>query len=124
MEKNIFGNYIKELREQRGLLQVEVAEKINEKEEKIKEWEEEKDYPNLDETYKLADVYSVSCDEMLRMRDLSQKKNAKMSVFFANIVGWLYIVLSKLPNILIVGMAIVAFILLRRALTDLLNMLT
>ena len=124
MEKNIFGNYIKDLREQKGLLQVEVAEKINEKEENIKKWEEEKDYPSLNATYKLADVYDVSCDEMLKIREQSQKKNAKLSVFFANIVGWSYIVLSKLPIILIVGMAITAFILLKNALDGLILMLS
>ena len=124
MERNIFGEYLKDLREAKGLLQAEVAEKINEKEEDIERWEKERSYPNLEAVYKLADIYDVSCDEMLRIREQSQKKNAKLSVFFANIVGRTYQVLSKLPVILILLLTIVAMILLNRALQGLIMMIT
>ncbi len=123
MEK-IFGDYLKKLREDKDLLPIDVAAKIDEKEKNIIKWEDEREYPSLEQVYKLAEFYSVLPDEMLRLREHAQKNNAKLSVFFANLVGRTYQVLSKLPVIMIVGMAIVAFILLNEALQKMVRTLT
>lgn len=63
--KNI-GAYIAELRQQHGLTQKQVAKKLNISNKTMSSWETGKTMPDIDLLPTLADLYGVSCDEILR----------------------------------------------------------
>jgi len=64
---NTIGCRLLELREQKGLTQLKAAKAIGVgKREVISQYENNKTKPNIDKLIKLADLYGVSCDYILR----------------------------------------------------------
>ena len=68
MEERIMPNYGEALREQRekmGFSQTEVAKRINTSHQNVSRWESGKVLPSIDFCVKLAELYSVSLDELI-----------------------------------------------------------
>jgi transcriptional regulator with XRE-family HTH domain len=60
-----FGNKLKEIREQSGFKQFEVAKALNLNKATVCKWERGRLEPNLDDLKKLAAFLDVSADELL-----------------------------------------------------------
>jgi len=78
------GMVIKSAREEKGKtindLAFEMAknkEKVGEYEKKIKQWEKDKDYPNLDEIYLLAYSLEINPTDLMILRDRHRKNFVK-----------------------------------------------
>lgn len=56
---------LKELRKESGLTQMELARKLNVKQNTISNWENEKSKPDIIMTTKLAEVLGVTTDEVI-----------------------------------------------------------
>ena len=56
---------LKELRKESGLTQMELARKLNVKQNTISNWENGKSKPDIITTTKLAEVFGVSTDEVI-----------------------------------------------------------
>lgn len=85
-EKNVeFGKYLKSLREKQNLSQAEAAEKAHVSLKDLEIWENELDYPRLNDVYNLADIYWVTCDEMLRKREESIKNKSIIAIILSKI---------------------------------------
>ncbi len=86
-EKKIqFGKYLKSLREKQDLTIAEAAERAHVSAKDLEIWEKELDYPNLKDVYNLADIYWVTCDEMIRMRENSIKSKSMFAIFLSKII--------------------------------------
>lgn len=59
------GEILRELREEKGLSQSQLAEKIGTNQQNISRWESNTNIPNLFECIKLADYYCVSFDTLI-----------------------------------------------------------
>ncbi len=68
MEHKNLGKYLKELREKANLTQPDVADKVGVKVINVKRWEMELEYPELEEMYKLSELYQVSCEDLLNYK--------------------------------------------------------
>lgn len=68
MEHKNLGKYLKELREKANLTQPDVADKVGVKIINVKRWERELEYPELEEMYKLSELYQVSCEDLLNYK--------------------------------------------------------
>lgn len=68
MEHKDLGKYLKELREKANLTQPDVADKVGVKVINVKRWEMELEYPELEEMYKLSELYQVSCEDLLNYK--------------------------------------------------------
>ena len=74
------GKIIKEAREEKNMTINDLAFEIKSKnvtEKTVKNWEDNKDYPNLDMIYKLAYILEINPTELLVFRDKCRKKFIK-----------------------------------------------
>ncbi|MBR3429485.1 MAG: AAA family ATPase [Clostridia bacterium] len=74
-----FGNRLYQLRTKAGLSQLQLGEKLGLSNKAVSKWENGKAKPNLDVIHKLADILSVSVDDLLRPSS-AQKKIDKIVI--------------------------------------------
>lgn len=63
-----FGQWLYELRKEKGLTEEQLATKINKvnvQEINIKKWERDLEFPDLDVIYKLSEIYMISSTEII-----------------------------------------------------------
>lgn len=71
MEKKTIGRFIAALRKANGLTQRDLAEKLNVSDKTVSRWERDESYPDLSLIPVIAEIFSVSADELLRGERLS-----------------------------------------------------
>jgi len=62
---NIVSNSIKKLREERGMTQDELAEKLNVTRQAVSNWETGKTQPDIETLTKLAEIFDVSVERII-----------------------------------------------------------
>lgn len=71
---NTLGENIKKYRKRQNLTQVQLAEKLLVSYQAISNWERGLKYPDLENAYKLAEIFQVSLDVLIRTDDLSEEQ--------------------------------------------------
>ncbi len=66
MERKTIGSFIAVLRKAQGMTQRQLAEKLNVSDKTVSRWERDEGCPDLSLIPVLAEIFSVSCDELLR----------------------------------------------------------
>lgn len=66
MEKKTIGGFIAALRRASGMTQLELARKLNVSDKTVSRWERNESMPDLSVIPVLAEIFGVSCDELLR----------------------------------------------------------
>ena len=66
MEKKTIGAFIAALRKANGLTQRELAEKLNVSDKAVSRWERDEALPDLSLIPVLAEIFNVTCDELLK----------------------------------------------------------
>lgn len=66
MEKKSIGKFIAALRKANGMTQKELAEKLNVSDKAISRWERDENLPDLTLIPVIANIFQVTCDEILR----------------------------------------------------------
>ncbi len=66
MEKKSFGAFLAALRKANGMTQKDLAEKLNVSDKTVSRWEREEGLPDLSLIPVIAEIFEVSCDELLR----------------------------------------------------------
>lgn len=92
MEKKTIGSFIAALRRANGLTQKELAEKLNVSDKAVSRWERDECYPDLTMIPALAEIFGVSCDELLNggrinsveRQPRQEQKTAKQIDFLIN----------------------------------------
>lgn len=92
MEKKTIGSFIAALRKANGLTQKELAEKLNVSDKAVSRWERDECYPDLTMIPALAEIFCVSCDELLNggrinseeRQPRQEQKTAKQIDFLIN----------------------------------------
>lgn len=91
--ENDFGAYLYDLREKKGYTIEELAEKINMPSvtiKNIKKWEHDLEFPNLDQMYKLSEIYEVPSEELMQVRTRDFRRRFKRSSYRHNTFYWIY----------------------------------
>ncbi len=65
MDNEKFGNFIKELRKEKGLTQKEMGDKLNITDKAISKWERGLSFPDISMLNSLADFFEVDISELL-----------------------------------------------------------
>lgn len=65
MNNENYGEYLKYQREQAGLSQLQLAQRIGTSHQNISRWESGEVLPNIDYCVKLADFYGITLDELV-----------------------------------------------------------
>ena len=105
------GNQIKHYRNEKGLSQEELAERIFVTRQSISNWENNKNYPDINSLVLLSEVFEISIDNLIK-GDLEQMKKeinseeVKKLNFYATMMGILMLVafISLMPLIKFIGL--------------------
>lgn len=65
---NFFADNLKTLRKESGMLQRELAQKLNMTKNAVSGWEVGRNQPDYDTLLRICDIFDVSVDEMLRSK--------------------------------------------------------
>lgn len=65
---NFFADNLKTLRKESGMLQRELAQKLNMTKNAVSGWEVGRNQPDYDTLLRICDIFDVSADEMLRSK--------------------------------------------------------
>lgn len=115
--ENDFGAYLYDLRMKKEYTIEELLEKLeilNIKSKNIRKWEHDLEFPNLDQMYKLSEVYQVPIEELMQVRTQTLEEGLKgIHKGIIRLLGYLLgfsiygtIILS---NILLYGTLIIVF---------------
>ena len=105
------GNHIKHYRNEKGLSQEELAERVYVTRQTISNWENNKNYPDINSIVLLSEVFEISIDNLIK-GDLEQMKNEINSeeVKKLNFYSWmmaiifLIAIISLIPMLKFIGL--------------------
>ncbi len=105
------GNHIKHYRNEKGLSQEELAERVYVTRQTISNWENNKNYPDINSIVLLSEVFEISIDNLIK-GDLEQMKNeinseeVKKLNFYATMMGILMLAafISLMPLLKFIGL--------------------
>lgn len=80
MEKQTLGATIASLRKERGMTQLELAEKMGVTDKAVSKWERDLSCPDILSVSKLAELFGVSVDELMRARTEIKEDETKMNI--------------------------------------------
>lgn len=78
MNQNKIGEFLKELRKEKGLTQEQLAENLNVSRRTVSRWETGNNLPDLDVLIEMADYYEVDLRELLDGERKSEEMNKEM----------------------------------------------
>ena len=84
-----FNKKLQELRKQEGLTQEDLAQKLYVSRAAISKWESGRGYPNIDSLKAIANLFSITVDELLsgnELLDLVQEENKQKTYSFRDLV--------------------------------------
>ena len=79
MTNKSIGNFLSELRKEKGLTQKEIADYLNVSDKTVSHWECDKYSPDISTIPVLADFFGVTCDEILRGERKAPEENKYIS---------------------------------------------
>ena len=77
MKKKTLGMMISSLRREKGMTQLELAEKMGVTDKAVSKWERDLSYPDLNSIPKLAEIFGVSVEDLMQNRLESQGEEKK-----------------------------------------------
>ena len=68
MKRQTLGRMISTLRKEKGMTQLELAEKMGVTDKAVSKWERELSFPDINSIPKLAEIFEVSVDELMQVK--------------------------------------------------------
>lgn len=81
MRKQTFGSMIAMLRKEKGMTQLELAEKMGVTDKAVSKWERDLSFPDVNTIPKLADFFNVTTDELMQVKKDVNEKTTNKKVF-------------------------------------------
>ena len=105
------GNHIKHYRNEKGLSQEELAERVYVTRQTISNWENNKNYPDLNSIVLLSEIFEISIDNLIK-GDLEQMKKeinseeVKRLNFYSWMVAIIFLIaiISLIPMLKFIGL--------------------
>ena len=80
MKKETFGNMVAALRKEKGMTQLELAEKMGVTDKAVSKWERDLSFPDVSSIPKLAEILGVSVDELMQVKAESKEEPIKKKI--------------------------------------------
>jgi len=80
MKKQTLGMMISSLRKERGMTQLELAEKMGVTDKAVSKWERDLSFPDINSIPKLAEIFEVSVDELMQVKSETKDNIGKNKV--------------------------------------------
>lgn len=68
MKKQTLGMMISALRKEKGMTQLELAEKMGVTDKAVSKWERDLSFPDINSIPKLAEIFEISIDELMQIK--------------------------------------------------------
>ena len=68
MRNRTFGMLIAEYRKEKGMTQLELAEKMGVTDKAVSKWERDLSYPDVNSLPKLAGIFGISVDQLMQIK--------------------------------------------------------
>ena len=80
MKKQTLGMMISSLRKEKGMTQLELAEKMGVTDKAVSKWERDLSFPDINSIPKLAEIFEVSVDELMQVKTETKENIGKNKV--------------------------------------------
>ena len=80
MKKETFGNMVAVLRKEKGMTQLELAEKMGVTDKAVSKWERDLSFPDVSSIQKLAEILEVSVDELMQVKAATKEDTTKKKI--------------------------------------------
>ena len=80
MKKQTLGMMISTLRKEKGMTQLELAEKMGVTDKAVSKWERDLSFPDISSIPKLAEIFEVSVDELMQVKTETKENIGKNKV--------------------------------------------
>ncbi len=80
MKRQTLGIMISTLRKEKGMTQLELAEKMGVTDKAVSKWERELSFPDINSIPKLAEIFEVSVDELMQVKTETKENIGKNKV--------------------------------------------
>ena len=80
MKKQTLGMMILTLRREKGMTQLELAEKMGVTDKAVSKWERDLSFPDISSIPKLAEIFEVSVDELMQVKTETKESIGKNKV--------------------------------------------
>ena len=80
MKKQTLGMMISLLRKEKGMTQLELAEKMGVTDKAVSKWERDLSFPDINSIPKLAEVFEVSMDELMQVKTETKENMSKNKI--------------------------------------------
>lgn len=75
MKKQTFGMMISSLRKERGMTQLDLAQKMGVTDKAVSKWERDLSFPDVNTLPKLAAIFEVSVDDLMQVKTETKENN-------------------------------------------------
>ena len=80
MKKQTLGMMISSLRKEKGMTQLQLAEKMGVTDKAVSKWERDLSFPDINSIPKLAEVFEVSVDELMQVKTETKENMSKNKI--------------------------------------------
>lgn len=80
MKKQTLGMMISSLRKEKGMTQLELAEKMGVTDKAVSKWETDLSFPDINSVPKLAEIFEVSVDTLMQVKTETKENKSKNNV--------------------------------------------
>lgn len=80
MKKETFGNIVAAFRKEKGMTQLELAEKMGVTDKAVSKWERDLSFPDVSSIPKLAEILGVTVDELMQVKAESKEEPLKKKI--------------------------------------------
>ncbi len=77
MKKQTLGMMISSLRKEKGMTQLELAERMGVTDKAVSKWERDLSFPDINSIPKLAEVFETSVDELMQVQTATKENKNK-----------------------------------------------
>ena len=104
MKKKTLGMMIASLRKEKGMTQLELADKMGVTDKAVSKWERDISCPDVNTIPKLAEVFEISVDELMQIRDGSQNETKK------DVTSLIHMILKAIALAMGVGVVVLSIL--------------
>lgn len=80
MRKQTLGMIISSLRKEKGMTQLELAEKMRVTDKAVSKWERDLSFPDINSIPKLAEIFEVSVDDLMQVKTNTKETIGKNKI--------------------------------------------
>lgn len=80
MKKQTLGVIIASIRKERGMTQLELAEKMGVTDKAVSKWERDLSCPDVSSIPQLAEILGVSVDELMQVKDITKETSSQDNI--------------------------------------------